>query len=61
MSPSNRLVVVIPIRNIDDFLHSDKGKGAAEAVLEASSVLSNTESSAAFARMTSADRVKLKQ
>lgn len=46
MSPSDRLSVVIPIRNTDEFTISDKGKGVAEEVPEASPVLSDDESSA---------------
>ena len=61
MIPSNRLAVVIPVRNTDESPLSNKGKGAAEAVPAASPVRSNNGSSIAFARMTSADREKLKQ
>ena len=60
MSPSNRLAVVIPVRDTDSSLLSDTGKDHAEAAPEASPALSDDESSAAFARMTSADREKLK-
>ncbi|XP_048496328.1 uncharacterized protein LOC125495604 [Beta vulgaris subsp. vulgaris] len=61
MSSSNKQAVVIPVRNIDEFPLSDKGKGVAEAAPDGSPTLSDDESSAAFARMTSADREKLKQ
>lgn len=61
MSPSKRLIVVIPVRNIDDSPLSNKGMGLAEVVCEASPVLSDDESSVAFARMTSVEREKLKQ
>ena len=49
------------VKNTDDSPISDKGKGPVEAAPEAFPTLSDDESSAAFARMTSADREKLKQ
>ena len=61
MSPSNSRAVVIPVRNIDESPLSDKGKGVAEEAPAGSPTLSDDECSAAFARMTSADRDKLKQ
>ena len=60
MSPSNRLAVVIPVKNIDDYPILDKRKGPAEEVPEASPVISDDESSTAFGRMTSSDCEKLK-
>ena len=61
ISPSNILTVVIPVRDTDGSPLSDKGKGPAEAAPEASQALSDDESSAAFARMTSPNCEKLKQ
>ena len=55
MSPSNRLAVVILIKNTDDSPLSDKRKGAAEVAPDASPILLDDESSAAFASMTSSN------
>ena len=61
MSLSNKLGVVIPVRNTDDSPLSDKGKGVVEIAPDGSPILPDDDSSAAFARMTSVDREKLKQ
>ena len=61
MSPSNRLAVVILVRDTTNSLFLDKHKAPAEATPKASQALSDDESSTAFARMTSADYDKLKQ
>ena len=60
MSPSNSRAVVIPVRNTDEYPLSDKGKRVAEEAPASSPTLSDDKSSAAFARMTSTDREKLK-
>ncbi|XP_048503948.1 uncharacterized protein LOC104899224 isoform X2 [Beta vulgaris subsp. vulgaris] len=57
----SRVVSQIPPAYRPASFSFDKGKRAAEGVPEASSVLSDDESSAAFARMTPADLEKLKQ
>ena len=56
MSQSNKLAMVIPVRNTSDSPLSDKGKGVAEVAPDSSLILSDDNSSAAFARMTSVDR-----
>ena len=61
MSPSNKLAVVILVRNTNDSPLSDKGKGAADVAPNGSPILSDDDSSVAFARMTLADCGKLKQ
>ena len=61
MSPSNRLNVVIPVRDTDSSPLSYEGKDLAEAALEASVALSDDESSTAFVKMTPIDREKYKQ
>lgn len=61
MSPSNKLVEVILIKNINSFILSDKGKGPTAAAPVAPEADSEDESPAAFAKMKKVEREKLKQ
>lgn len=58
-SPSNKLVVVFPVKRFDPSTFSGKGKGP---VAEPAALLAdlNDESSLAFAKMSKAEREKLK-
>ncbi|KMT15467.1 hypothetical protein BVRB_3g059700 [Beta vulgaris subsp. vulgaris] len=60
MSPSNRQTIVIPVRNTNESPLSDKGKGKADEAPTGSPTLSDDESSAAFSKMSSTDREKIK-
>lgn len=56
MSPSNKLVVVFPIKRTDHSTFFDKGKGPSIGAFVADS---DDESSQAFAKMSRTERDKL--